>query len=153
MPANSTLNARVNVRVVELDPATLATRQFLYSWTIRAQRCSGADDTRADKVGDMVATPEGFLWSNGTMIPLLDTDLVAITKKVYAFRLAGATQISGLGGTYDRGRRRAEGPWTQMTAAELHRGGCEADHEDTRRGPRDGRLRQCAEGRRPRAVG
>ncbi len=46
-----------NVRVVEFDPATLATRQFLYQMDNPA--LLGATDTPADKIGDMTSTPDG----------------------------------------------------------------------------------------------
>jgi hypothetical protein len=55
---NGQLNARQNVRIVEFDPTTLQTRQFLYIMDNPAS--TGATDTRADKLGDATATPEGF---------------------------------------------------------------------------------------------
>ena len=54
---NGALNAMQNVRLVEFDPATRATRQFLY--VMDNPPAVGADDTRADKIGDMVAVPGG----------------------------------------------------------------------------------------------
>ena len=94
-PASSTngaLNGRQNVRIVELDPATLAVRQFLYIMDNPAS--TGASDTRADKIGDAVATPEGFLVVERDDDALPASDLSVITKKVYAFSLAGATPIT-----------------------------------------------------------
>ena len=92
---NAALNAMKNVRVVEYDPATGTTRQFLY---IMDNPVSvGAADTRADKIGDMVAVPSG-----GFLVVERDDDAVpedpieTITKKVYAFNLTGATDISSL---------------------------------------------------------
>jgi hypothetical protein len=76
-----------------------------------------ADDTRADKIGDMVAVPSG-----GFLVVERDDDAVpedpieTITKKVYAFKLDGATDISALG-TFDVGG--VQKTVDQMTAAEL----------------------------------
>ena len=55
---NGALNARQNVRIVEFDPATLATRQFLYIMDNPAS--TGATDTRADKIGDAIGNPGGL---------------------------------------------------------------------------------------------
>ena len=55
--SNGALNAMQNVRLVEFDPATRATRQFVY--IMDNPPAVGADDTRADKIGDMVAVPGG----------------------------------------------------------------------------------------------
>ncbi len=92
--SNGTLNAMRNVRVVELDPATLATRQFIY---IMDNPPGGGDDSRADKIGDAVATPEGFLVieRDDDSLPSGD-DPATITKKIYAFTLAGATNVNDL---------------------------------------------------------
>jgi len=114
--ANSALNALRNIRVVELDPATLATRQFLY--TMDNPVSTGATDTRADKVGDAVATPEGFLLVERDDDSLAASDLSVITKKIYAFSLAGASDISGMDGTLDVGGGVLKS-LDQMTAAEL----------------------------------
>ncbi|MBK6672826.1 MAG: esterase-like activity of phytase family protein [Proteobacteria bacterium] len=114
--ANSALNALRNIRVVELDPATLATRQFLY--TMDNPVSTGATDTRADKVGDAVATPEGFLLVERDDDSLAASDLSVITKKIYAFSLAGASDISGMDGTFDVGGGVLKS-LDQMTAAEL----------------------------------
>ena len=96
--SNGTLNAMKNVRIVELDPVTLATRQFLYVMDNPASMGSG--DTRADKIGDAVATPEGFLVveRDDDSTPVASANTV-ITKKVYAFSLAGADVITGLNST------------------------------------------------------
>jgi hypothetical protein len=112
---NGVLNALKNVRVVEYDPATGATRQFLYIMDNPA--AVGADDTRADKIGDMTAVPGG-----GFLVVERDDDAVpedpidTITKKVYAFNLAGATEISALG-AFDVGG--VQKTVDQMTADEL----------------------------------
>lgn len=55
--SNGTLNGLKNIRVVEFDPATLATRQFLYVMDNPAAVSAG--DSRADKIGDAAALPGG----------------------------------------------------------------------------------------------
>ena len=118
---NATLNAMQNVRIVEFDPTTLATRQFFYSWTTRRRR---APTTRvADKIGDATALPNGdFLVVERDDDAAPTDDVATITKRVYAFSLTGATDVTGLDGTYDAD---GVGPSTvlksidQMTAAEL----------------------------------
>lgn len=113
---NAALNAMQNVRIVELDPATRATRQFLY--IMDNPPAANADDTRADKIGDAVATPGG-----GFLVVERDDDAVGqdrledITKKVYAASLTGATDISNLG-AFDVGGGVLK-TVDQMTAAEL----------------------------------
>ncbi len=89
---NGSLNARQNVRIVEFDPTTLQTRQFLYIMDNPAS--TGATDTRADKLGDATATPEGFLVVERDDDSLATSELGEITKKVYAFSLAGATPFT-----------------------------------------------------------
>lgn len=98
--ANAALNAMQNVRLIELDPATLATRQFIY--IMDNPPSTGAADTRADKIGDMTAVPGG-----GFMVVERDDDalpedpVATITKKVYAFSLNGATDVTPLDTLYD----------------------------------------------------
>jgi hypothetical protein len=112
---NAALNAMRNVRVVEFDPSTRATRQFLYVMDNPAP--VSADDTRADKIGDAVALPGG-----GFLVVERDDDAVpedpieTITKKVYASSLTGATDISNLG-LFDVGGVMKS--VDQMTLAEL----------------------------------
>jgi hypothetical protein len=113
--ANGTLNAMRNVRLVELDPLTLATRQFLYIMDNPASL--GAGDTRADKIGDVVATAAGFLAVERDDDAAPATDLSRITKKVYAFALGDATDVSGRDGVYDVGGTLKS--IDQMSAAEL----------------------------------
>jgi hypothetical protein len=114
--SNGALNAMKNVRVVEYDPQTRATRQFLY--IMDNPPAVGADDTRADKIGDMTAVPGG-----GFLVVERDDDAVpkdpveTITKKVYSFGLTGATDISALG-TFDVGGGVLK-TVDQMTDAEL----------------------------------
>jgi hypothetical protein len=114
--SNGTLNGLRNVRIVELDPVTLVTRQFLY--TMDNPASTGANDTRADKIGDAVATPEGFLVVERDDDAVSGSELAVITKKVYAFALTGASDISGLDGIYDVGGGVMKS-LDQMTGAEL----------------------------------
>lgn len=98
--ANGALNAMRNIRVVEFDPATQATRQFMYVMDNPAPL--NADDSIADKIGDAVAMPGG-----GFLVVERDDDAVPadpaaqITKKVYAFSLTGATDITDKDVLYD----------------------------------------------------
>ncbi len=114
--ANGALNAMKNVRLVELDPETLATRQFVY--IMDNPPAVSADDTRADKIGDMTAIPSG-----GFLVVERDDDatpedpIETITKKVYKFDLGTATDISALG-SIDVGGGVMK-TVDQMTAAEL----------------------------------
>jgi hypothetical protein len=117
--ANGVLNSMRNVRLVEFDPATLATRQFLYQLDSPAV---GAGDTPADKIGDMTATPDG-----GFLAVERDDDAVpvsppeVITKRIYAFKLGGATDVTGMDGTYPAVRNGATVNLSvdQMTKEEL----------------------------------
>jgi hypothetical protein len=118
--ANGALNALRNVRVVEFDPATLATRQFLYEMDNPAPL--NAADTRADKIGDAVATGSGeFLVVERDDDNVPATDLPSITKKVYAFSLGNATDITALDTLYPvlRNGVTVNLSLDQMTAAEL----------------------------------
>jgi hypothetical protein len=113
--SNGVLNGLRNVRLVEFDPATRATRQFLYVMDNLAS--VSADDTRADKIGDMTSVPGGgFLAVERDDDAVREDPVDTITKKVYAFNLTGATEISAMG-TIDVGGV----PKTvdQMTPAEL----------------------------------
>jgi hypothetical protein len=113
---NAALNAMQNVRLVEFDPATRATRQFVY--IMDNPPAVGADDTRADKIGDMVAVPGGgFLVVERDDDSVLKDAIETITKKVYAASLAGATDISNLG-SFDVGGGVLK-TVDQMSAAEL----------------------------------
>lgn len=113
--ANGALNAMKNVRIVEFDPATRATRQFLYIMDNPA--AVSADDTRADKIGDVAAVAGG-----GFLVLERDDDAVpadpieTITKKVYATSLANATDVSSLGSFVVNGVSKSV---DQMTADEL----------------------------------
>lgn len=90
---NAALNAMRNVRLIELDPVTRATRQFIYIMDNPAPL--SASDTRADKIGDMVAAPSGgFLVLERDDDSVLNNPVENITKKVYAFDIAGATEVT-----------------------------------------------------------
>jgi hypothetical protein len=113
---NAALNGMRNVRVVEFDPATLATRQFIY--IMDNPLPAPANDTRADKIGDMASVPGGGFLAverdddNVPAIPLEN-----ITKKIYAFKLDGATDVSAVDTLYDVGGVMKS--LDQMTSAEL----------------------------------
>jgi hypothetical protein len=112
---NAQLNAMKNVRVVEYDPNTRATRQFLYIMDNPAS--VSADDTRADKIGDVAAVPGGgFLVVERDDDALPADPIETITKKIYAARLDGATDISSLGLFTVGGVQKSV---DQMTEAEL----------------------------------
>lgn len=114
--ANGALNAMQNVRLVEFDPATRGTRQLIY--IMDNPPAVGADDTRADKIGDMVAVPGGgFLVVERDDDSVLRDAIETITKKVYAASLAGATDVSNLG-AFDVGGGVLK-TVDQMTVAEL----------------------------------
>lgn len=115
--SNGTLNGLKNIRVVEFDPATLATRQFLYVMDNPAAVSGG--DSRADKIGDAAALRGG-----GFLVVERDDDArpedlgVTITKKIYAFNLTGATDITGKDALYDVGGGVMKS-LDQMSGAEL----------------------------------
>ena len=113
---NSTLNELKNVRVVEFDPATLATRQFLY---VLDQPPSGGNDSRADKIGDAVALPGGgFLVVERDDYAQPEDPIDTITKKVYTASLEDATDVSALDALYDVGGGVMKS-LDEMTVAEL----------------------------------
>ncbi len=97
---NGQLDVLKNIRVVEFDPATLATRQFLY--VMDQPALVGATDTRADKIGDATA-----LLGHGFLVTERDDDSAStgnpITKRIYAFDLTGATDITSKDTLYDVG--------------------------------------------------
>jgi hypothetical protein len=112
---NAQLNAMKNVRVVEYDPNTRATRQFLY--VMDNPPSVSADDTRADKIGDVAAAPGGaFLVVERDDDALPADPIETITKKIYSFKLDGATEISALGLFTVGGVQKSV---DQMTEAEL----------------------------------
>jgi len=93
--SNGVLNASRNIRIVEFDPATGTTRQFLYIMDNPAPVSS--TDTRADKIGDAVAIGNGEFLVVERDDDAIDSDpLSQIQKKIYRFSLANATDISTL---------------------------------------------------------
>lgn len=82
-----------NVRLIELDPVRLTTRQFLYVMDNRETR--SGEDSPADKIGDMATVPGG-----GFLVIERDDDsrpadpASTIHKRVYSFTIDSATEIS-----------------------------------------------------------
>jgi len=118
--ANGALNVMRNIRVVEFDPATLVTRQFIYSLDNPA--LLDAADTPADKIGDAVASVNGEIFvveRDDDAVPA--SDLAVITKKVYRFTLGAATDVTALDTIYPilRNGVTVNLSLDQMTMAEL----------------------------------
>jgi hypothetical protein len=117
--SNGTLNGLRNIRIVEFDPSTDATRQFLYV----LDNPPPVDDTdsRADKIGDAVAIGNGQFLVIERDDDAIDSDpFNQIQKKVYQFSLADATEISGFTDLQDLGggvRKTVD----QMSVEELER--------------------------------
>ncbi|RYZ64753.1 MAG: calcium-binding protein, partial [Proteobacteria bacterium] len=94
--SNAVLNGLRNVRVIEFDLATRATtQQFLY---VMDNPVGSGNDTRADKIGDAVSVPGGFLVVERdddatTDDPATNDPLATITKRIYRFDLSGATNL------------------------------------------------------------
>ena len=110
--SNANLNAMRNVRVVELDPKTGATRQFLY--VLDNPNLGGATNSRADKVGDVAALGDGQFLLIERDDDAIDSDAPEkIEKKVYRFSFEGATDVTGMPDLIN-GRS-----LDQMTAGEL----------------------------------
>jgi hypothetical protein len=96
---NAALNVMRNIRIVEFDPATRATRQFLY--TLDNPVVQNATDTPADKIGDAVAGPNGEIYAverDDDAVPA--SDLSVVTKKIYKFTLGTATDVTALDTLY-----------------------------------------------------
>lgn len=112
--SNGTLNGLKNVRIVEFDPITLATRQFIY---VMDNANLGAEpNTRADKIGDAVSLGNGeFLVVERDDDSLPGDDVSVIEKKVYRFNLVGVTDVSGITGTVGATGKTVD----QLTIAEL----------------------------------
>lgn len=113
--ANSALNKLQNVRLVEFNPATQATRQFIY--VMDNPDLGGTTNTRADKIGDLTAVGNGdFLIVERDDDSVTDGDEPAvIEKKVYRFNLTNATDIAAYAGTVGATGKTAD----QLTTAEL----------------------------------
>jgi hypothetical protein len=115
--SNSTLNGLRNIRVVEFDPATNATRQFLY--VLDNPNLGTPDNTRPDKIGDAVAIGNGeFLVLERDDDATYSDPVSNIEKRIYRFRLADATDVSAMSGLFDVGGGVMKSI-DQMTTAEL----------------------------------
>lgn len=115
--SNSTLNDSRNIRIVEFDPVTQTTRQFLY--VMDNPNLGGSGNSRADKIGDAVAIGNGEFLVVERDDDAIDSDSPdKIEKKVYRFSLNDATDISNLSGSIDLGGGVFK-TVDQMTPAEL----------------------------------
>jgi len=91
--SNGALNGNRNVRLVEFNPASNATRQFIY--VMDNPDLGSAPNSRADKIGDAQSLGNGeFLVIERDDDKLPDDAPAAIEKKVYQFNLAGATALT-----------------------------------------------------------
>ena len=90
---NAALGAMRNVRIVEFDPATLQTRQFIY--VMDNPNLGPEPNTRADKLGDAVSLENGeFLVIERDDDSLPGDAFAHIEKKIYRFNLTGASDVS-----------------------------------------------------------
>jgi len=96
--SNGSLNGRRTVRVVEFDPVSMSTKQFLH--ILDNANLGTPGNTRPDKVGDAVALGGGEFLVVERDDDAIDSDPSGnIEKKIYRVNLAGATDISNLTGT------------------------------------------------------
>jgi len=94
---NAALVAMRSIRIVEFNPATRQTRQFIY--VLDNPDLGAEPNTRADKIGDAVSLGNGeFLVVERDDDALPGDELSVVEKKVYRFNLTGATEISALTG-------------------------------------------------------
>jgi hypothetical protein len=94
---NAALNAMKTARLVEFDPVTKAVRQFIY--VLDNAGLGGGDNTRADKIGDMVSLGNGdFLVIERDDDSVIDDDPAVIEKKIYRFNIGGATNVNSMSG-------------------------------------------------------
>ena len=115
---NSALNSLQNIRVVEFDPTTLATKQYLY--VLDNPDLDSEPNTRADKIGDAVSFGNGeFLVVERDDDSLSGDAPSAIEKKIYRFNLAGATDVSTFTGTVGTTGKTID----QLTVTELSANG------------------------------
>lgn len=111
--SNGALNGMKNIRLVEFDPATHATRMFIY---VMDNPNDPALGSRPDKIGDAVAVRAGeFLVVERDDDSVLNAAPNQIEKKVYHINLAGATDVSGMDGPIGGTGKTVD----QLTAAEL----------------------------------
>jgi hypothetical protein len=112
---NAQLTAMKNVRLIEFDPATEKTRQFIY--VMDNTNLGAAPNTPADKIGDMAT------FGNGEFLVLeRDDDKIStdeagkVEKKVYRFNLNGATAITNDGLIGETGKTVDQLTTTEMLA-------------------------------------
>jgi hypothetical protein len=103
-----------NIRIVELDPVKLTTKQYIY--VLDNADLGGGSNTRADKIGDAAS------FGNGEFLVVeRDDDKISsdapelIEKKVYRFNLAGATDVTGKDGLIGSTGKTVD----QLTIAEM----------------------------------
>ena len=95
--SNSDLNGLRNIRVIEFEPITEATKEFIY--VLDNPDLGGEPNTRADKIGDAVSFGNGeFLVVERDDDSLPADERAKIEKKIYRFNLAGTTDVSSLTG-------------------------------------------------------
>ncbi|MBC8041207.1 MAG: esterase-like activity of phytase family protein, partial [Opitutaceae bacterium] len=113
--SNGALNALQNVRLVEMNTTTFATRQFIY--TLDNAALGGEPNTRADKIGDMVSMGNGdFLAVERDDDSTRDGDAAGIIeKKIYRFNLTFATDVSSMSGLIGATGKTVD----QLTVAEM----------------------------------
>ncbi|MBC8041054.1 MAG: esterase-like activity of phytase family protein, partial [Opitutaceae bacterium] len=113
--SNGALNALQNVRLVEMNTTTFATRQFIY--TLDNAALGGEPNTRADKIGDMVSMGNGdFLAVERDDDSTRDGDAAGIIeKKIYRFNLTNATDVSSMSGLIGATGKTVD----QLTVAEM----------------------------------
>ena len=112
--SNSDLNALRNIRVVEFEPATKTTKQFIY--VLDNPDLGAEPNTRADKIGDAVALGNGeFLVVERDDDSLPGDEPAKIEKKIYRFNLAAATDVSSLTGPIGTTGKTVD----QLTVAEM----------------------------------
>lgn len=113
--SNGSLNALQNVRLVEMNATTFATRQFIY--TLDNANLGAEPTTRADKIGDMVSVGNGdFLAVERDDDSVRDDDAAnTIEKKVYRFNLTNATDVSSMSGLIGSTGKSVD----QLTVAEM----------------------------------
>lgn len=116
---NAALVAMRNIRIMEFNPATRQTRQFIY---ILDNPDLGAEpNTRADKIGDAASLGNGeFLVVERDDDALPGNEISVVEKKVYRFNLTGATDISSLTGVIrSAGKTVDEMTLTEMAANQI----------------------------------
>jgi hypothetical protein len=112
--ANSALNQMRNIRVVEFNPTTRITRQFIY--VLDNPDLGPEPNTRADKIGDAVSLGFGeFLALERDDDALPDDNPAHIEKKIYRFNLTGATDVTAFTGIVGSTGKTVD----QLTVAEM----------------------------------